>query len=319
MFASPSDPQPSDSNDANDPPAAGETGRETTALSILFADVVGSTRLYDTLGDDIAQQLIADAIELMAEQVGRNSGTVIKTIGDEIMATFPTAENAINAAMGLHESIQGELPGKNANTPAGFSLRVGTHHGPAILEDNDVFGDAVNVAARMSQVAKGSQIIATQASVESLSPYLRACTRHIDTAPVKGKAEALHIFEVVWQPENVTIVGPALPTASATRLILEYGDQKTELPASGGRLVLGRGQQADVIVDDTMVSREHAHIECRRGRFYLVDRSTNGTHVQTPAGAYYLRRNDISIEGKGRISLGRELEEATHVVTYETE
>src|SRR5262245_25173445 len=65
-----------------------------TEVAILFADVVGSTRLYELLGDHLARDMIVTCVELMRGSTERNRGTVIKTIGDEILAIFPTASDA---------------------------------------------------------------------------------------------------------------------------------------------------------------------------------------------------------------------------------
>ena len=85
-----------------------------------------------------------------------------------------------------------------------------------------------------------------------------------------------------------------------------------------GTVILGRGQKADMIINDSMASREHARVECRRGKFILIDQSTNGTYVQTTEGPAYLRREELQIDGEGKITLGRELNEATEVVVFET-
>ena len=77
--------------------------RKAATLAIVFADISGSTRLYESLGDQTARQLIAECLEVMTEQVAKYSGTVIKTIGDEIMCTFPSANQAVEAAMGGSE------------------------------------------------------------------------------------------------------------------------------------------------------------------------------------------------------------------------
>ena len=234
------------------------------------------------------------------------------------MCTFPSAEQAIEAAMSMQEDVTEELPVRNPNTPSNLTIRVGLHHGSAILESSDVFGDAVNVAARMAGVAKGGQIITTQETAELLSPNLRATTRHLDRISVKGKAEEIDIFEVIWQAEDVTRMATGLLKGDATQayLRISYDGQEQVLDQDMDPIVLGRGKKADLVVNDSMASREHARIECRRGKFILTDMSTNGTYVQTSEGPSYLRREDLVLVGEGRIALGRELGEATEFVTF---
>ncbi len=292
--------------------------RKSAKLSICFADISGSTRLYETLGDAIARQLVSQCLELMTEQIHRYDGTVIKTIGDEIMCTFPSADLGIEACAGMQEAITEDLPEINPNAPKTLTIRVGIHHGPVILENNDVFGDAVNVAARMAGLAKGMQIITTRQTTEMLSPGLRSSTRHLDRIAVKGKSEVIDIFEYIWQPDDVTqiVTGAAAAEAKPVKLYLTYMGRETEMNQKSGTVVLGRGNRADMVIRDTMASREHARIECRRNKFVLVDQSTNGTYVLTPDGPAYLRREEVNLTGKGKISLGRDVASATHVVEY---
>ena len=295
--------------------------RKAATLAIVFADISGRTRLYEALGDQVARQLVSDCLGLMAEQVSRYGGVVIKTIGDEIMCTFPSANQAVEAAMGMQEGVLCDLPMRNPNTPDSLTIRVGVHFGPAILEGGDVCGDAVNVAARMAGLAKAGQIITTAESVEELPPILRSGTRHLDRIAVKGKAEDIDIFEVIWQSEDVTRMATGLlkGEVKSARLSLRYQSSAAQLLQDSVPFVLGRGKKADMVVNDSMASREHARIECRRGKFVLTDMSTNGTYVRTPDGLSYLRREDIVLSGQGQIALGRDLREASEIVDFNCE
>ena len=295
--------------------------KETATRAIVFADISGSTRLYETLGDTVARELISQCLDLMTEHVNRHNGAVIKTIGDEIMATFATAEQAVEACMSMQEAVSEDLPQRNKNTPPNFTIRIGMHFGSCILEGGDVFGDAVNVAARMAGIAKGAQIITTQDTAAALSPAVRSSTRHLDRIPIKGKSEDVDIFEVIWQVDDVTRMATGLLQASnkLANLRLRYHAVVMDLDQDMHVVVLGRGQKADMVVNDSMASREHARIECRRGKFILTDMSTNGTYVETQEGPSYLRREDIVLTGQGKIALGRDPGEATEYVMFNCE
>ena len=296
--------------------------KETATRAIVFADISGSTRLYETLGDTIARELVSQCLDLMTEQVNRHNGAVIKTIGDEIMATFVTAKEAVEASMSMQEAVAEDLPLRNQHTPPNFTIRIGMHFGSCILEGGDVFGDAVNVAARMAGIAKGSQIITTQHTAAALSPALRSSTRHLDRIPIKGKSEDVDIFEVIWQADDVTRMATGLLHHGANKIAnlrLRYHTEVMDLDQDMNVIILGRGQKADMVVNDSMASREHARIECRRGKFILTDMSTNGTYVETTEGPSYLRREDIVLTGEGKIALGRDLVEATEYVVFNCE
>lgn len=292
---------------------------KTTNLAILFADISGSTRLYEILGDVAARTKVADCLEMLTTVIKQHNGTVIKTIGDEIMCTFPSAEDAANAACEMHEMLEDDITEQTAAGPISLSIRVGMHYGPAILEAGDVFGDAVNVAARMASMAKGNQIITTQNAVDEMSPIMRASTRFIDRAPVKGKKETMDIFEVLWQQEDVTRMSTGVITPQQTepvRMRLTYQNDSVVLDGDITQIVMGRSKSADLTVNETLASRQHVRIEHRRGKFFIIDQSTNGTYVHHENDESFLRREEMPLSGDGMISLGRSFSENPQEVVH---
>ncbi len=291
---------------------------KTTNLTILFADISGSTRLYELLGDAPARAKVAGCLEMLTDVTERFGGTVIKTIGDEIMCTFPDAETAVNASCEMHEMLEDDVTEQTAAGPISLAIRVGLHHGPAILEAGDVFGDAVNVAARMASMSKAGQIITTQLTVEELSPILKASTRFIDRAPVKRKKETIDIFEVLWQQEDVTRMSTGVipePVQQA-KLKLTYHDIKLTLDQERTQVVMGRSKSADITVAEALASRQHVRLEARRGKFYIIDQSTNGTYIMNGDQENFLRREEMLITGSGQISLGRAFSENPQEVVH---
>ncbi len=177
-------------------------------LAILFADVVGSTRLYDLMGDVRAREMVAICIEVMRSATEQRQGTVIKTMGDEVMATFPSADAALNAAAQMQQQISTHAQLKVDGQPV--AIRIGCHFGPVMLENRDVFGAAVHTANRMTSQAKAGQIVTTAATVEKLSPEWRAACRQIDIATLKGQGNEVTLYEVLWQTEDVTSMVPGI-------------------------------------------------------------------------------------------------------------
>lgn len=286
--------------------------RDSAELSVLFADL-GGKRLNESLGEDRARERVVRAVAGLKACVQSHAGEVIKTIGEGLMGAFDGPDGAAEAAVSMQEAIAAE------ESP-GLGLRVGFHHGPVIVEEGDLFGDAVNVAARMQSVAKVGQIVTTRESAEALSPVNRRRARHLDRVSVKGKSEPLDVFEIVWRPEVVTrLATEGVPSPLAAVLRLHYQDRTIALEPGSSPVVLGRGKDVDLVIDDSMASREHARIECRGDKFVLVDASTNGTYLLTEDGPVYLRREETTLSGSGRISLGREPEEAEAVVDFSCE
>ena len=284
--------------------------RETDTLAILFADIAKSTHLYEKLGNTIAQDLIATCLALFEKITNYFEGSVIKTIGDEIMCTFPTAQKAVEAAIEMNESIEDMPLPDNVNiTPP--NIYVGIQYGNVVKEDGDVFGDAVNVAARMVALANQRQIITTKEALDELSQELKDSANCIDKTIVKGKSGEMSIFEIVWEQHDVTVMmddaidSPAL----RCRMELTMGTTSLEMDESRPSATLGRQLHNDIVVKDKGVSRTHARIEYNRGKFVLIDQSTNGTFVLLQGKKrVHLRRDETALLGNGIISLGKEIE-----------
>ena len=279
--------------------------QQDSELTILFADVAGSTRLYEQLGDQAARQAIGECIALMTAAVEANQGRLIKTIGDEIMCCFPSPAAALDAALQIQEQV-----GERQFSGVELMIRIGAHHGPVLHENGDVFGDAVNVAARMAGLARGGQIMVTGDCLAGLSAEVHDMARHVDQAPVKGKADLIDIYEILPEQDDATHIMQALdPTAltgehSAGGLVLECAGKRFSL-GSEGAAVIGRSASCDLVVPAELASRQHARIEYRRGKFLLVDQSTNGTFVRFQDGqTLFLKREESPLWGSGEISLG---------------
>ncbi len=280
-------------------------------MAILFADISGSTSLYELLGDAAARHRINCCMELLSGVVGRYDGRVVKTNGDDMLCVFEDSERATLAACGMQEALA-ETSEATEPVLVAMSVRIGMHIGPAIIEAGDVYGDAVNIAARMVAQAKTGQIITTGQLVETLPAILQSHMRHIDHTEVRGKKDAFDVYEVLWQQEETTLMSADLVVrpAAGNLLLLQIGQRAATLDRSVRHLVIGRSKGADIQVDEVMASRLHARLEYRRGKFFLIDQSTNGTYVRLNGEERFVRREEILLAGAGVISLGRTLAEA---------
>ncbi len=279
-----------------------------TEVAILFADVVGSTRLYEVLGDRRARDTILTCVEVMRGATERNRGSVIKTIGDEILAIFPTADDAVNAAAEMQHDA-GVHPGLLIDGQH-VAIRIGCHFGPVVHENRDIFGSSVHTASRMTNQAKAGQIIVTAEIVTRLSPEWRAVARQIDVTPVRGHREDVELFEILWQQEDATSMLPSIAIDARTghrprRVRLRYQGRDYVLGEGRDSLTLGRAEDNDIVVKGDLISRFHARVELARHNFLLVDQSTNGSFVTSPGGKEsFVRRDSVALEGQGLIGLG---------------
>jgi hypothetical protein len=278
---------------------------------VLFADICGSTRLFEQYGDLHARQIETRVLDAFAARTAAHDGSVVKTIGDEIMSRFPDAPQAVRAACEMHRAVK-EDP---MLAELGIACKIGLHYGSVLLENNDVFGDAVNVAARMVSLSKADQIITTRETVEHLPSDLGQITRSLGLSWVRGKQDEMEIFEVIWQDSNslTQMSDPgskenqeALRSLFYSRLILEHRGRRVEVMPSAQAFTMGRGERSSLMVDREMVSRRHADIQFRQGKFVLADHSTNGTYLLLDNGArFFVRREEFALYDHGVISLGQ--------------
>jgi len=296
------------------------TGRQEQA-TLLFADICGSTGLFERYGDLHARQIEARVLDLLAACTVAHQGTVIKTIGDEIMSRFPNAERGVSAACEMQQGIKDDP----VLAELGIAIRIGLHHGPVLAEKNDVFGDAVNVAARMVALAKADQIITTRETVDYLSADFRRTTRGLGRSWVRGKQNEMEIAEVIWYESGSLTqmcdgeTQKILHNQLYARLALDYRGQNIELAPSAQVFSIGRGPKNNLVVDRELVSRSHATIEFRQGKFILKDNSTNGTYLLLENGArFFIRREEFTLQERGIICLGQAaFEQNPDIICYE--
>jgi class 3 adenylate cyclase len=281
---------------------------ETTQnLVILFSDMTGSVHLYETLGDLAAKEIVNRVIQILQEEVIRSKGIPLRTLGDELMASFQEIGPAFEASKAMHERVA-LIGSPRAGMPP-VAIHVGIHWGQVIDDGTNLFGDAVNVAARMRSLAKAGQTLTTGQTIETLGPWPGLTTRHVTHTMVKGRYEKLDVYEVVWHFEDLTQSLP-LPSTSATgddlEMILKLGDLELRVGSRKPVVSMGRSDQNDLVVPLDCVSRVHARIELRRGKFVLVDQSTNGTYLTTSAQKdVHLHMDELPLEGHGVIMLGK--------------
>ena len=289
---------------------------DTAQATVLFVDVSGSTRLYESAGDAVAHAAIDECITIFKDKTAVVGGRVIKTIGDEVMSTFPDASAAAGAAIEMQNAIE-ELP------PVGetkIGVRIGFHYGPMVERDGDVFGDSVNLAARLAGLASKGQIMTSRETVELMTPLMRSSSRRLYSIEVKGKATPVDLYEILWlQTEDQTTLATqrSIVRHKLTTLRLKYLDQEIVLDGSRTSLALGRDKAVDLVIVDRMASRQHGKIERRLDKFVLADHSANGTYVTVEGeNEVVLRRAEFPLRSHGWIAFGQPRASATETVEF---
>ncbi len=285
--------------------------------TVLFADLRGSTSMYETLGNADATTVVTQSVALLARVVALHGGEVVKTLGDGLMATFETCSAGVAAADDMHDALaRVESPTQSSPSegpptrPVPLMLQVGLAHGEIVSMSGDIFGDAVNVAARLLDHAGDNETLATQVVLDGVEEWERARFRSLDRMQLRGRVEPVHVHLLEarrFSDTAATAFGDMAPqTADPEGIRLVWLELNRIYAGTSMPVILGRSPQATYIIDDTRVSRSHCRIDWHGGTFQLVDLSYNGTYVRfdNDPEIISLRRGACTLHGSGVIGLG---------------
>jgi adenylate cyclase len=279
-------------------------------LAILYADVSGSTHIYEKYGDTIARQNIETCISILSEVASSLDGDVVKTIGDEAMCKFPNAVKAAKAATAMHEALQ--LASEQGQFSIGeVHVKIGWHYGPVRYRGKELIGEAPIIAQQIINLAKKDEILTSSQSIDALPEELKYNARFINSVEADAWDGELKVYGLPWEEEEeVTRIG-SLPSASTEddethkALLLDYGDKHIRLDSEHTHCLIGRGDNNDLCIDGKFTSKSHAEITYRHGVFHLQDNSTNGTAVYFANGRNIrLHREEEMLGDHGTIYFG---------------
>ena len=305
------------------------TQPRTQSRAIVFADLRGSTALFESLGNAEATAVVTQCVAMLGGVVKYRRGRVIKTLGDGLMAMFAAAIDAVEAADDMHHALemwvatQAAKPDPHPLSTQGLRLQVGVSHGDVVEMSGDVFGDAVNVAARLLDHAGDNETLVTSNVVKSLRQAEQTRFRSLDRMQLRGRAEAVEVYLLEthrFTDSATTAYGDIEPAVEPSGIRLIWLEMRRIYSGPTMPVVLGRSPQANYCIDDSRVSRSHARIDWHGGAFQLADLSYNGTYVRfsNEADVVCLRRGTCTLHGSGVIGLGASpLELATPTVRFE--
>jgi adenylate cyclase len=301
------------------PSSLAPMSRNEPEVAVFFVDITGSTPLYEAIGDTAAARQVGACLEGLQAIIAREGGSFILSRGDDVLCTFADVSAALRAA---HEMLARPAAGQ-------LSIHGGLHVGSVVHAHGDIFGDAVNVTARLLALARPGEILASQSFVDRVPAAERSSLRVLDHMTFKGKSEPTEIYSLV--PENATdrteVVFGRGSGHTRTRyqqvvpevsVMLRYTDSARSCKEQAS-LSIGRSPDCDLVIDRSWVSRQHALVTVRRGKVQLEDRSSSGTYV-SPRGGYefFMRRETVLLTGAGTISPARRPTDANaEVIHYE--
>ncbi len=287
--------------------------------AVLMADISGSTSLYEEAGDAAALGQISDCLQRLRSIVRLAGGTVIRSKGDDILCFFVEPSAAMRATRQL----------LSLRSSSSLQVHAGLHYGRIIRAHDDIFGDAVNLTARLATLAKPSEALVSESLVERLTESESRPLRFLDRIAFKGRSTPTAVYSLLeddtaaltlaaFTPEAEPSEAGVAPGVSEVSVTLHYagGCRSCE---EGGSLSIGRAGDCDLVIDRPWISRKHVTVTVRRGKVELDDQSSSGTHVSTREGSeFFLRREKAVLIGSGVISLAvRPSHANAEVVRYE--
>ncbi|MHB1199154.1 MAG: adenylate/guanylate cyclase domain-containing protein [Polaromonas sp.] len=290
-------------------------------VTVVFADLTGSTGVFESLGNAKATRAITRLTQWIGRVCEACGGRVVKYLGDGVFIVFSQNSNAVEAVTELQRVHRERI--RNWPEPLKMRLQIGLARGEIIEQDGDCFGDAVNVASRLSGLSGPDQIFATDVVIQQLAPDSLVRFRCLGALEIRGRTEACVVHRIEWQPEvmsesftvhaSLTPPSPARAdeqpeTIELSCLGVNAAFTRAELP-----IFLGRDHEAQFVVQDPRVSRRHARIEWRADKFYLEDVSSYGTWIRfsDSTAVVALRRQECVLPLEGTIALGASFEDST--------
>jgi class 3 adenylate cyclase len=289
-----------------------ETNRKTT---VMFAGVIGMDNVIQAAGDAAAQEAVARCFERVGGAAISCGGRLVKTMRDKAMILVATPDAAADAAVAIH-TVVAEFP---AVAGTKLSLGIGFHYGPVIQKETDVFGDTVNLAARLGEQAAKGQIITDIETANAFSPIYRPWLRKLGTVDVKGRSDQVEICELVWRADDsATLVAKRrAPTEGVLKLKLKYRGAEVVRRREKDAVVIGRDPECGLVVDNDQVSRHHCTIERRGDKYVLADTSSNGTYVTIQGEEeVLLQREELTLSKRGWIAFGQPRVAAKEAVEF---
>ncbi|MGD9603352.1 MAG: adenylate/guanylate cyclase domain-containing protein [Gammaproteobacteria bacterium] len=288
--------------------------------TIMFADIVGSTSLYERLGDAEARRFTAAILARMAEIARAKHGEIHAELGDELMCTFLQPADAAAAACEMHARIGEEFP----VPPQGDrqKLRIGMHYGRVVGQGEDLASETAKIAHWAASNAKAEQTLATVSVIDSLPRMFRAVSRFVDDETWNFVSfEHVALYEIIWDVEAITAA--ALESQDSTddrieRVCFSFGGDTITLSAERPVISVGRSTQNDLVVKHDLISRQHFTAQFSRGRCTITDKSTNGTLLIPDGGgtSQVVRRDTVRLQGSGQIVVGSALGAETSIAIH---
>lgn len=290
-------------------------------VTVVFADLTGSTGVFETLGNAKATQAITRLTDWMGKVCAAHEGHVVKNLGDGVLMVFTDNADALDAVTEMQRVHADRIKG----WPEALKMRlqVGLARGEVIEQAGDFFGDAVNVASRLSDLSGPDQILGTETVINQLPPDSTVRFRSLGAMDIRGRQETCMVYRVEWQnevlteyftvPASLSETPPPRDASQPGAISLSWLDVRATFTSAQLPIHVGRDAEAQFVINDPRVSRLHVRLIWRAGTFHLEDTSSYGTWVRFAGNhaVINLRRQECALLFEGEMALGAPFEDFT--------
>ena len=270
--------------------------------AILMADVSGSTLLYERHGDEEASRRVFQCVERMQRIATENGGEFVRSKGDDVLCLFSNPDIAVATARDI-------LSQNEADT---VSVHAGIHWGQVLWRGEELFGGALNIAARLSSHAKSNEALISSDLTDRLSPVQSMDLRHMGEIALRGTVEPTLVSSLMIENfGDMTFIsvpprrGGSVP-AKPEKTILGYLNFPgwSHSLCEGDEIKIGRSLECDLVLSEPWISRVHATVTVRGGLVEFADRSAGGCSLSFGMdNSHFIRRQTVNLNGEGKIEL----------------
>jgi class 3 adenylate cyclase len=307
--------------------AAAELEKFRRNITILFTDIKGSTAYFEKYGDAAGLVMVDGCNSLIGDITRQFGGTVIKTIGDAVMASFEDPVQAVSAAIRMQDGIFQD--GLTKPVQDRVSIRIGLNYGVGIVKPDDVFGDVVNVASRVESVGQPEQIVISDTVHDQVVKSGKFQLFYLGRFSLKGKGENRDLYEVQWTDRNPpkkaaahTVVMSSVKAASIPRCkllrVLKDGSVGDQYQLKNDKLEIGRLRGDCQFPDDDKMAPLHARFMMKKDQLFVEDISGVSSVFIGLIATYTLKDGDIIRMGEQMFRFREKTEAVAHAAARGT-
>ena len=265
---------------------------------VLIADITGSTRLYEQVTQREALTQIGLVLARMRDLIEANGGNCVKSQGDDTLSYFAHPLPAMQAAREMVEE----------DWPHGMSIHAGLFHGEVLSMDKDIYGNAVNTAARLAALSKPGEVLIGDDAYDRLPPEHRPLFVSLGGIRLKGKKEPTHVYSyMAGQVSTQTVVfgaGQGQRVRRTESAEIQCNGKGWSI-SEGDSLTIGRAEDCDICLGHPWISRQHGRLDLRGAQLEYTDHSSSGSSVITAEGQEFdVHRRATLLNGEGLLLLG---------------